>query len=418
MRTNPLNLAFLLLIASLLGRAHGAEGNAFEQNRKLGRGVNILGYDPIWRSRDRAHFQAKHFQLLKDAGFDSVRINLQPFRYMAATNGYPVSESWFAVLDWAVKEAQAQGLRVILDLHEYNTVGNDPVANREKFLAFWRQASARYQNAPDSVLFELLNEPCRNLTPALWNQYLAEGLAVVREKNPTRAVIIGPAFWNSVDHLGELELPEPDRNLIVTVHYYKPMDFTHQGAAWADRADKLGVNWLGTEKDLKALRDDFDKVAAWARQHDRPVFLGEFGAYDKAPMESRTRYIGSVARAAEQRGWSWAYWQFDSDFILYDMARDGWVEPILAALVPAGSKASSSLRWTDARRPAACKGRRRGAQGGMESQPPIGWNAGALRDRRHGHQCPLGAHVSGAGDASHGGYGRQWRGLVCEDGCR
>jgi aryl-phospho-beta-D-glucosidase BglC (GH1 family) len=349
MRTNSLNLAFLLLIASFLGRAHGADGSAFEQNRKLGRGVNILGYDPIWRSRDRARFQARHFQLLKDAGFDSVRINLQPFRYMAATNGYAVSESWFAVLDWAVKEAQAQGLRVTLDLHEYNTLGRDPAGNREKFLAFWRQAGVRYQNAPDSVLFELLNEPCRNLTPALWNQYLAEGLAVVREKNPTRAVIIGPAFWNSVDHVDELELPESDRNLIVTVHYYKPMDFTHQGAAWADRADKLGVNWLGTQQDLKAIREDFDKVAAWARQHDRPVFLGEFGAYDKAPMESRTRYIGSVARAAEQQGWSWAYWQFDSDFILYDMARDGWVEPILAALVPAGSKTGSSLRWTDAR---------------------------------------------------------------------
>jgi len=115
------------------------------------------------------------------------------------------------------------------------------------------------------------------------------------------------------------------------------MDFTHQGAAWADRKDKVGVEWLGTEEELSVLKRDFDKASSWAKQHDRPLFLGEFGAYDKAPMESRARYVASVARAAEQRGWSWAYWQFDSDFILYDIPRDSWIEPIRRALIPAAA---------------------------------------------------------------------------------
>jgi endoglucanase len=53
-------------------------------------------------------------------------------------------------------------------------------------------------------------------------------------------------------------------------------------------------------------------------------------------MESRARYTAAVARAAEKRDWSWAYWQFDSDFILYDMNRDAWVEPIKRALIPDG----------------------------------------------------------------------------------
>jgi endoglucanase len=334
--TRPVLLltASLLLIAPL-SRAQPESPDIFEQNRKLGRGVNILGYDPIWRSRDQARFQTKHFRLLKEAGFNSVRINLQPFRSMNAANGYALNESWYEVLDWAVREAQAQGLRVILDLHEYNTLGNDPATNKLKFLACWRQLSAHCHSAPASVLFEILNEPNHNLTPALWNEYLAEALAVIREKNPTRAIIIGAAFWNSIDHLNELELPASDRNIIVTVHYYTPMDFTHQGAPWAGRKDKLGVDWLGTEKELSALNGDFDKASNWAKQHNRPLFLGEFGAYDKAPMESRARYVAGVARAAEHRGWSWAYWQFDSDFILYDIGRDAWIEPIRRALVPA-----------------------------------------------------------------------------------
>ena len=334
-------LAALLVLAPSLSRAQPGTADAFEQNRKLGRGVNILGYDPIWRSRAQARFQAKHFHLLKEAGFNSVRINLQPFWAMNQPNDYVLSASWFEVLDWAVHEAQGQNLRVILDLHEFTPMGHDPAANKVKFLAFWRQLAAHCQSAPESVLFEVLNEPSGKLTPALWNSYFAEALAIIREKNPTRMVVVGPGYWNSLDHLAELELPAADRHLLVTIHYYKPMDFTHQGAAWANRKDKLGVEWLGTEKELSAIKDDFDKAASWAKEHDRPLFLGEFGAYDKAPMDSRVRYLTTVARAAEQHGWSWAYWQFDSDFILYDIARDTWIEPILHALIPAASPAPS-----------------------------------------------------------------------------
>jgi endoglucanase len=350
-RPTLLLTAFLVLVPPA-GPTQAATTDVFEQNRKLGRGVNIIGYDPIWRSRDQARFQAKHFRLLKEAGFSSVRVNLHPFRRMNPANDYALGDSWFEVLDWVVRQTQAQGLRVILDLHEYNSLGNDLVTNKVKFLAFWRQLSAHCQGAPESVVFEVLNEPCRKLTPGLWNEYLAEALAIIREKHPTRTVIVGPAFWNSIDHLAELELPATDRHLIVTVHYYKPMDFTHQGAAWADRKDKLGVNWLGTQEELRAINDDFDKAANWAKQRDRPLFLGEFGAYDKAPMDSRVRYVSSVARAAEKRGWSWAYWQFDSDFILYDIGRDSWVEPILRALIPAaGSKpARPSLSTTTTNR--------------------------------------------------------------------
>ncbi len=307
--------------------------DAFEQNRHLGRGVNILGYDPLWRSRDQAHFQEKHFRLLKDAGFQSVRVNLHAFAHMDEAGGWRLRAEWWKTLDWVVDTATAQGLQVILDFHEYNAMGLDPEKHKAQFLSFWTQLSEHYQQAPGSVLFEILNEPNKKLTPELWNQYLREGLEVIRVKNPTRTVIVGPAFWNSVDHLNELELPADDRHLIVTVHYYKPMEFTHQGAAWTSEKDKTGVSW-GSEAQRNAVQQDFARVAAWGKAHNRPIFLGEFGAYDKAPMESRVRYTDFMARTAEASGFSWAYWQFDSDFILWDMKADKWVEPILGALIP------------------------------------------------------------------------------------
>jgi endoglucanase len=332
MKTFALCFACFLALTAL---AQPEAGDAFARNRQLGRGVNILGYDPIWRSRGEARFQEKNFRLLKEAGFNSVRVNLHAFRHMDATRDFALRESWFATLDWVVDRATAQGLSVILDLHEFNAMGENPAANKEKFLAFWRQVAPHYRKASDRVVFEILNEPCKQLSPTLWNEYLREALAIIRQTNPTRAVIIGPAFWNGIDHLKELELPAEDRHLIVTVHYYQPMEFTHQGAGWSGHKDKSGVAWPGTEAERQKLAGDFGKVATWAKAQNRPIFLGEFGAYDKAPMESRTRYTDAVARTAESLGWGWAYWQFDSDFILYDVKQDAWVEPILKALIPA-----------------------------------------------------------------------------------
>jgi len=334
-----MKLKLTLMLASLMLGAsmpvvHGQGVDASEQNRRLGRGVNVLGYDPIWRSKARARFQLKHFQLLKQAGFNSVRINLYPFRRMHADENLAIEKSWFEVADWAVQGAGDQGLMAILDLHEYTALGQDPAGNKERFLSAWRQLATHYQSEPSSVLFEVLNEPNKALTPELWNDYLKQALAIIRQSNPTRTVIIGPAFWNSKDHLHELELPADDTNLIVTIHYYLPMSFTHQGASWVKENGRTGVEWLGTDQERDTIRQDFDKVSAWAKEHHRPIFLGEFGAYDKGPMESRARWTAGVARAAEQHGWSWAYWQFDSDFILYDIPGDKWIEPIRQALVP------------------------------------------------------------------------------------
>jgi endoglucanase len=85
---------------------------------------------------------------------------------------------------------------------------------------------------------------------------------------------------------------------------------------------------------MQAVNNDFDKAQSWAKTHDRPLTLGEFGAYEKADLASRVRWTDYIARQAEARGWSWSYWQFDSDFIAYDLDKDEWFAPIKNALIP------------------------------------------------------------------------------------
>ena len=183
--------------------------------------------------------------------------------------------------------------------------------------------------------FELLNEPHAKLTAEKWNRLLAETIAVVRRTNPTRQIVVGPVGWNSINDLPSLELPKDDQHLIVTVHYYSPFQFTHQGASWTgnDAQKWLGTKWTGTKAEQQAVVRDLDKAIAWAVEHRRPMYLGEFGAYEKADLESRARWTRFVADEAVKRKMGFAYWEFCSGFGAYDPQKNAWIEPLKKALL-------------------------------------------------------------------------------------
>jgi endoglucanase len=181
-----------------------------------------------------------------------------------------------------------------------------------------------------------LNEPHDKLDAATWNALFAELLATVRQSNPSRIVVVGPTSWNSFHELPNLKLPA-DPNLLVTFHYYDPFHFTHQGATWAgEEVKKLhGITW-GTDAERATIRSDFDQVAAWSRANNRPILLGEFGVFEKSgtPIDLRAAWTAAIRTEAERRGFGWGYWQFEGDFVVWDMANQRWVEPIRKALIP------------------------------------------------------------------------------------
>ena len=68
--------------------------------------------------------------------------------------------------------------------------------------------------------------------------------------------MIGPGQWNSISGLKSLQLPEDDQNLIITVHYYLPFEFTHQGAEWVNGSDA----WLGIDLEWYILTSNICSV--------------------------------------------------------------------------------------------------------------------------------------------------------------
>ncbi|WP_246685327.1 cellulase family glycosylhydrolase [Methylobacterium sp. WL103] len=301
---------------------------------RMGPGVNILGYDGVWEGGTDAPFRRRYFRMIAQAGFRHVRINLYAFKYLDAAN--QLDPALLRRLDWVLEQTIAAGLIPVIDEHDFEICQADAHSCTTKLKAFWNQVVARYGSRYPEAVYEILNEPGGNINQATWNSIVADTLAIIRKASPHRTVIV--AALNTEAPLADRlpTLPDTDRNLIVTVHYYAPMQFTHQGAPWSPEfRSKSPVGW-GSMADRLRMSADLEQVGAWARAVRRPIYLGEFGVYDAAPASDRARYVGSIAATAYRLGWPFAYWQFDHDFALYDTVRERWNEPVLRKLVPRG----------------------------------------------------------------------------------
>lgn len=328
--------AVALLAAPAFAQPKGAKPDVFAVNRSLGRGINLGNALEAPKEGDWGlKLDAGYFKVIKDAGFATVRVPVKWSAHAAKGAPYAIDPEFFKRIDWVLDQAQSNGLNVVLNVHHYDELDREPGRHLPRLVALWEQIAKRYKDRPATVVFELDNEPHDKLVDQKWNDAIPAALKAVRATNPTRAVIVGPPFWNGIWALPKLKLPD-DPNLILTVHYYEPFKFTHQGAPWAGKEvkDLSGVKWTGTDAELAALRKNFDQAADWAKKHNVPVFLGEFGAFEKADMESRAKWTAAVVREAEARGFSWAYWEFASGFGAYDRQKKAWREPLLRALIP------------------------------------------------------------------------------------
>ena len=393
------------------------------------------------------------------AGFDTIRLPVKWSGHALASEPYTIDAAFLARVDEVVGWILDHDLNVIVDFHHYDEMSTLPGAHIDRWLAIWWQLAEHYRDAPPSLAFELLNEPNQALGGALWNGMIGQAVAVVRESNPTRTVVVGPGSWNAIGALNELFLPEDD-HLVLTVHFYEPFGFTHQGADWVSPTPPTGVTWSGaapgpaggwqdwswdTEREygagltitylagwaglylqadqpvtgytelvfstsrtvdllvlcndtdsgavavsttagvethvelsdcgsdgtvprlflqngtataqpaftvqglelrgpagtlpllsteLGALQAAFDTVYRWADAHgDMPVLVGEFGAFEAADMASRVAWTAAVRRAAEERGFGWAYWEFGAGFGVYDRDAGAWRQELLDALL-------------------------------------------------------------------------------------
>ena len=103
-------LFFLVFSLILISMGCQSAAAADDQFARMHRGMNIMDGDPVWDRSAPAWFKPEQFDLLRDAGFDTVRINLHTLSHTDASGR--VDAQWFATLDRYVHAALADGLTV------------------------------------------------------------------------------------------------------------------------------------------------------------------------------------------------------------------------------------------------------------------------------------------------------------------
>ncbi len=317
-------------------------------------GINLSGwfaqvYSPAGYSKE--HLQSGEtpadMSLIKSAGFDHVRLSINPQPMMDVARHHDGGAEYFGYLDAAVKMILDAGLAVEIDMHpdsdfKARLAKEDEFV--ERFADFWTVVAQRYASSswdPDRVFFEILNEP--EMRDAYrWYGVETKLAAAIRRGAPKNTIIAAGARWDDDDDMVFLE-PLADTNVIYVFHFYEPHIFTHQGATWGayywhwlkglhypsspenaaqvatllpEARDRYQVIRYGQDHwDAARVEADINQAADWGRQHSVPLICNEFGVFrDFSEPQDRNAWIKDVRIALERHNIGWAMWDYDGNF--------------------------------------------------------------------------------------------------------
>ncbi len=333
-------------------------------NARLGRGINLgnawdaysedtenygYGYgDPLdgaWGNP----IQDEYFEIVKAAGFNSVRI---PVAWQNNSNPttHEVSPERLAGVVEDISLAINAGLAVVVDFHWYfelmnaaNAYSTEPEAyeaEKMHFLSIWAQVATVLNAFPDSMLvLEILNEPTiANAT--LLNDVMTSAYNVIRSAAPGKTIMFESYHAAKFGDLDALKLPQ-DGNIIYSGHYYEPYIFTHEGH---------GYKCVGDDSYSVTISSDMAQYVALAQKlypdvngGHVPMNMGEFGVAagsrsscgSEGPSDKYyALWSKKAVAAAEKYDLSWHYWGFTKvgGFEAYDKSTGSWYPGILEAL--------------------------------------------------------------------------------------
>jgi len=275
--------------------------------------------------------EQSHIEAVAQAGFDSIRIPIAWSEHTAKTAPYTIKPAFFARVDEVVNQALVNGLIIVLDVHNFEELDNDPVRQTPRMRAIWQQIAWHYAAAPDAVVFELLNEPMGKMVGKRWENLMRELIVDIRKTNPKRWIIVGGDHWNSLDGMLKLDAPF-DPRLVLTYHEYDPYPFSHQGATWIENPPPNGTVW-GTKKERLKVKSETAKAARVRARTGMPVWLGEFGSHRSAPLASRIKWTKAMREAMETNDIGWCVFDFGAEFAFWSTAKKQWNQPLLDALM-------------------------------------------------------------------------------------
>jgi endoglucanase len=191
------------------------------------------------------------------------------------------------------------------------------------------------------VAYEIMNEAVAE-DHEDWNRLLARAVVSIRSREPRRVLVIGSNMWQIARTFPYLKVPENDPNVILSVHTYVPLIFTHYKASWTPMKTYEGpVRYPGpplTKEDLEGYKDRGIPAVAQSLQDARDdygperllrelepaisrakalglqLYLGEFGCLPTVARRDRLAYYADLVGVAQTHDMAWANWDYKGDF--------------------------------------------------------------------------------------------------------
>ena len=330
-------------------------------NFKIQRGTNVSHW--LSQSEERGEAREKHIQeddfaRLDSLGFDFVRLPIDEVQFWDE-NGTKLPEAW-QLMDNAIRWAEKHHLRTIVDLHiirshyfnavnegqaDANTLFTSEKAQQDLINMWYQLSDALKGYSCDSVAYEFMNEPVAD-DAEQWNQLIAKVHKALRERESQRTLVIGSNMWQSYGTIKDLKVPEGDKNIILSFHYYNPMLLTHYGAWWTPLAKYTGkVNYPGilvSKEDYEAapdslkpeleqytkdewnidrIRADFKDAIEAAKKYNLQLFCGEWGVYEPVDRELAYKWTKDMLTVFKENNVAWTTWCYDADFGFWDQQK-------------------------------------------------------------------------------------------------
>ncbi|MBN1997496.1 cellulase family glycosylhydrolase [candidate division KSB1 bacterium] len=298
------------------------------------------------RGEERAAYVTeKDFKIVAGMGFDHVRIPIDEVQFWTE-DGAPEQEA-FKLLHNGIKWSLENGLRVIVDLHTLRShhfnradsrkLWEDKTA-QEQFIGFWQQLSSELKAySVDSVAYEIMNEAVAE-DPEDWNNLMQWAIGELRKLEPDRIIVLGSNRWQIPSTFKDLRVPEVDRNIILSFHFYTPFCLTHYKAHWNPYYKYEGpVSYPGWSVDTTlyanmnpevltevkkhngyydrdVLEKDILQAVTVAKQFNLPLYCGEFGCYPTTPIKSRQAWYRDMIAIFDKHDIAFAHWNYKNDF--------------------------------------------------------------------------------------------------------
>jgi endoglucanase len=342
-----MRIASLLLFLSISAFAQQNQ-LAFERASHLQHGINASEWFAQSVNGDysaqhlNTHTTAADIALIKSAGFDHVRLSINPAPLFREWDPERLPAEYLAYLDDAVKMITDAKLAVILDIHPESDFKRKVMTDNhaaDAFVAFWHALAAHYANSdPDRVFFEVMNEP-EFEDPYRWNGLQSAAVAAIRAAAPRHTIILSGNRWSDLDQL-MLVTPVADPNVIYNFHFYTPHTFTHQGATWGEPAWRPihqlpypgepdskatlpeqdlshleATRYLNEHWDAQHIEAEIAEAARWAEEHNVPLTCNEFGVYRAySRPQDREAWLRGVRTSLERHHIGWTMWDYSGGF--------------------------------------------------------------------------------------------------------